>query len=170
MHLFALDPGYEQSALVELQGHQLGRKLLVPNAELLDWLAAEGRWWTSLQRDLPLLVIEQVESYGLVVGRETFETCHVAGRFHQAWTHWGGKVDRMPRRIVKLALCGTPRATDAHIRQALIDRFGPSKQQAIGLKASPGPLFGVRKDEWQALALGVAYQEQHQSVRQEQAR
>lgn len=157
MHLLALDPGYTHSALVELQDERIGRKLYAPNLEVIDWLQQEAAWRLSAGHPLPVLVIEQVENYGLVVGAETFETCHWGGRFHQAWP---GKVERIPRRVVKLALCGTPRAKDPHIRQALIDRYGPSKELAIGKKAQPGPLHGIAKHEWAALAVGVAYQQE----------
>ena len=37
----------------------------------------------------------------------------------------------------------------------LLDRFGGSS--AIGLKRSPGPLYGVSKDVWSALAVAVTY-------------
>ena len=56
---------------------------------------------------------------------------------------------------VKMNLCHSAKANDADIRQALIDRFGPGKQKAIGLKGSPGPLYGVSKHCWAALALAV---------------
>lgn len=61
----------------------------------------------------------------------------------------------LPRRAVKLALCGDSRAKDANIRQALIDRFGGSA--AIGRKAAPGPLYGISRDVWSALAIAVTY-------------
>ena len=49
------------------------------------------------------------------------------------------------------------RAKDANVRAALIDRFGPSKRKAIGLKATPGPLYGVHSHMWSALAVAVTY-------------
>ena len=61
----------------------------------------------------------------------------------------------LPRRAVKLALCGDSRAKDANIRQALIDRFGGSA--AVGRKAAPGPLYGITRDVWSALAIAVTY-------------
>ena len=61
----------------------------------------------------------------------------------------------LPRRAVKLALCGDSRAKDANIRQALIDRFGGSA--AVGRKAAPGPLYGISRDVWSALAIAVTY-------------
>jgi hypothetical protein len=62
----------------------------------------------------------------------------------------------LPRRAVKLALCGDSRAKDANIRQALIDRFG-GKDAAVGRKAAPGPLYGISRDVWSALAIAVTY-------------
>ena len=58
-----------------------------------------------------------------------------AGRFAEAAHRV--PVVMLPRRAVKLALCGDSRAKDANIRQALIDRFGGSA--AVGRKAAPGP-------------------------------
>lgn len=159
--LLALDPGCENSAVVSLWADKIDG-FIMPNQELLRWLGHDiddsyTRGWT--------LVIEQVESYGMPVGREVFETVFWSGRFAQAWAARGGVWILMPRRAVKLALCGSPRATDATIRQALVDRFGPGKDRAIGRKASPGPLYGIKADMWQALALGVVYQEMTQNDR-----
>ena len=104
------------------------------------------------------MAIEMVASYGMAVGAEVFETCVWAGRFIQRW-HEHRTVCAAPirvyRRDVKLHLCGQARAKDANVRQALIDRFGPGKDKAIGKKASPGPLYGMKADVWQALALAV---------------
>jgi hypothetical protein len=47
------------------------------------------------------------------------------------------------------------RATDANIRASLIDRYGPGKDSAIGSKRSPGPLYGLKGDEWSALAVAL---------------
>jgi hypothetical protein len=66
----------------------------------------------------------------------------------------------MPRKDVKLHLCGQTRAKDSNIRAALIDRFG-GKEKAIGKKASPGPLYGLKADAWQALALAVTWLDLH---------
>jgi hypothetical protein len=101
-----------------------------------------------------VIVIESIESYGMPVGREVFDTVHWSGRFTEA-AH-PTPVVQVPRREVKLALCHDTRAKDANVRQALLDRFG-GKVAAVGNKANPGPLYGISKDVWQALAVGVAY-------------
>jgi hypothetical protein len=56
-------------------------------------------------------------------------------------------------------LCEFVRANDANIRAALIDRFGPGKDKAVGRKATPGPLFGLKGDEWSALAIALTAHE-----------
>jgi hypothetical protein len=106
-----------------------------------------------------VLVIEQVAGMGMPVGAEVFETVFWSGRFAQKWESQGGVWARLPRRAVKLALCGSVRATDATIRQALVDRYGPGRAAAVGVKAKQGPLYGIKADLWQALALAVTYQQ-----------
>jgi hypothetical protein len=96
----------------------------------------------------PILAIEQIASYGMPVGFEIFETAVWSGRFMQACEH--SKIVRIPRKEVCLHLCGSPRAKDGNIRQALIDRLG-----APGTKKHPGPTYGVCKDEWSAVAVAV---------------
>jgi hypothetical protein len=59
------------------------------------------------------------------------------------------------RKDVKQHLCGTVRATDADVRDALIHRFGPGKEKAVGKKKTPGPLYGVKGHGWAALAVAV---------------
>ena len=103
-----------------------------------------------------VVVIEKIESYGMAVGAEVFDTVWWAGRFAEAASRV--PVVMLPRRAVKLALCGDSRAKDANIRQALIDRYG-GKERAIGTKATPGPLHGIAKDVWAALAVGIAWLE-----------
>ena len=58
---------------------------------------------------------------------------------------------------MKLALCGSARATDANLRAALLDRYGGSGR-AIGTRKAPGPLYGVKSHAWAALALAVTVQ------------
>jgi hypothetical protein len=89
----------------------------------------------------------------MAVGREVFETVFWTGRFFEAATRRGASVSRLPRKTIKVHLCGSARAQDSNIRVALCDRFGGSV--AKGTKKAPGPLFGIKSHEWSALALGV---------------
>jgi hypothetical protein len=76
------------------------------------------------------------------------------GRFIEAWD---GPHQLVYRKDVTLHLCNSPRAKDPHIRASLIDRFGG--EGAIGRKAAPGPLYGVKSHAWAALAVAVTAQD-----------
>jgi hypothetical protein len=115
----------------------------MPNTALLAHLA---------QFDAHMLAVEMFSSYGMPVGAEVFEACVWVGRFIE---RWGGEYRLIYRTDVKLHLTNQRRAKDANVRQALIDRYGPGKDRAIGRKASPGPLYGLTGDCWSALAVAV---------------
>jgi hypothetical protein len=157
MHVLAIDPGTTESAFVLYDAHnaRLLKRGKVPNEQLRDHLYA---WEYD---DLTKLVIEMVASYGAPVGKETFETVRWIGRFEEAALVRGsfdGDVALVYRNDVKMHLCHTlKKITDGAIRQCLVDRFGPTKEAAIGKKKNPGPLYGVSGDEWQALALAVTF-------------
>jgi len=85
---------------------------------------------------------------GMPAGKDVFDTCIFIGRVIEIL-----KSERpilILRREIKLHFCGSMKAKDSNIRQSLIDRFGPS-----GIKKSKGILYGIKGDEWQALALAV---------------
>ncbi len=153
MTLYAIDPGTEQSALVKIDAKGASGGIL-PNQVWLDWLRA-----VVFIPELHL-VIERIESFGMAVGKSTFETVFWSGRFIEAFeTRKVGSWSSIGRRDVKLALCGTARAKDANIRQALIDRYGGPAAIKKG-----GPLYGIKSHLWAALAVGVTYQEQQKVV------
>ena len=94
-----------------------------------------------------------IASYGMAVGAEVFATCVEIGRMVECQP----AALLIPRARVKLALCGSARATDANLRQALLDRYGGSGS-AIGIRKAPGPLYGVKSHAWAALALAWTVQ------------
>jgi hypothetical protein len=143
--VLAVDPGSSQSAWLRFEDDRPQGFGITANDVLVRALRTGG---------LPdVVVIEKIESYGMAVGAEVFDTVLWAGRFVEAAHRV--RVAMLPRRAVKLALCADSRAKDANIRQALIDRFGGSA--AIGRKAAPGPLYGISRDVWSALAIAVTY-------------
>mgnify|MGYP001564619465 FL=1 len=150
--ILAIDPGTERSAWCELEDGKPIRWATQLNADVLDMLRGRAWNWRPPQYQL---AIEGIASYGMAVGREVFETCMWIGRFREAWENRHGVAQIVYRREVKLFHCENARANDANIRAAIIDRFGPGKDVAIGRKASPGPLFGVKGDEWSALAIAL---------------
>lgn len=148
--LFALDPGTAQSALVCLDAEAITGAIL-PNEHLIEQCRANKGIASHL-------VIEQIASYGMPVGADVFDTCVWIGRFREAWEQSAqdATCSLLPRKVVKLTLCGTVKAKDANIRQALIDRYGGPACVRKG-----GPLAGIKSHMWAALAVGVAYREIH---------
>ena len=140
--ILAFDPGLEQTAWLRLdvatsKPVHFGLAL---NTELVDRIA-------DINKDGVLLAIERIECFGMPVGREVFETAMWIGRFIQAWN---GQRTLVSRTKVKLHLCRSARAKDAHIRQALLDRYGRQ-----GTKKQPGPLYGITSHIWSALAIAT---------------
>lgn len=96
------------------------------------------------------LITEMIASYGMPVGKEVFETCVWIGRFIQARNC--ADFDYIYRKEEKMNLCGSMKAKDSNIRQALIDRFGE-----VGTKKEKGFFYGFKKDIWAAFAVGVTW-------------
>ena len=147
MKILAIDPGCTESQLIVWNGERVVANEFRPNAELLALLAVYAN-------EPCRICIEMVACYGMAVGKEVFETCVWIGRFQQELISMGFDPLLIYRQEVKLHLCQSPRAKDANIRQALIDRFG-GKAAAIGLKKTPGPLYGISSHAWAALALAI---------------
>jgi len=127
------------------------------NSTVLAQVALEGRRCDAL-------VIEMIEGRGMPVGASVFETCCWIGRIEQMWVFAAERKPRhrIYRRNIKLQICGSSRAKDSNVRQAILDRYpaaGGGKVPQVGIKSKPGPLFGVRADIWAALAVGLAWTE-----------
>jgi hypothetical protein len=138
--ILAIDPGTHESGWVLFSEGKVQSSGVSPNADVLAMLV-------TVQADA--LAIEMIASYGMAVGAEVFETCVWIGRYVQAWRE-PDAARLIYRKDVKLHLCGTPRAKDPNIRQALIDLIGPQ-----GTKKQPGPTYGVRSHAWAALGVAV---------------
>jgi hypothetical protein len=146
--LIAIDPGPSESAYVVLRGRTPIEAAKVGNYDLLA-KAEDGGWY---------LAIEMVQSFGKPVGAEVFETCVWVGRYIEAF---GRSHTKILRHEVKMHLChATKGVNDSVIRQRLIDLYG-GKAKAIGKKKTPGPLYGIKADCWQALACGIVYLEKY---------
>ena len=153
MKILSIDPGSEKSAIViyDTSSKGIEAKGKHPNAELMQRLVSQEFIFGAAS-------IERVACYGMPVGREIFDTCFWTGRFAAALAINAGSRSyfeaREPmlieRKEVKMFLCGTPRAKDANIRQAVIDILGEP-----GTKSNPGKTYGVTADIWAALALAL---------------
>lgn len=129
-----IDPGPRESAVLAWNGKKVVWVVDVSNPCL-----------RSVIHTYSEVAIEWVECFGMAVGREVFETVFAIGQFSARCNP-----RLIPRRDVKMHLCCSMQAKDKNIRQALIDRFGP-----VGTKKNPGPLFGISKHRWAALAVAV---------------
>ena len=141
-YIFAIDPGPIQSAYVfwgfgEKDHPRQGNR---QNEDLMTII-----WDTNFDQ----LVLEMVQSFGMSVGKEIFETVFWIGRFFQTAK---GAANRIYRKEVKSYLCGSMKAKDGNIRQALIELIGPQ-----GTKKAKGPTYGVKADEWQALGVAITF-------------
>lgn len=152
MIVFAIDPGNTESGYALIQ---------MPEFQLLDFGKVNNEF---LLKDIPVLAeradrfaIEMVASYGMAVGKDVFETCVWIGRFIQKSPC---RHNFVYRKDEKMCLCGSLKAKDSNIRQALIDRYATFDfKSGKGTKKNPDTFYGVSKDAWQAIAVGVTYYE-----------
>lgn len=146
--ILAIDPGNIESAYVvldeDLKPIEFGK---LDNEDLMDRIC-QGDF-----SDCEYIAVEMIASYGMPVGKEVFETCVFAGELKEIIREKMGKdIVLIYRKEEKMNLCGNMKAKDSNIRQALIDRFG-----VVGTKKSKGWFYGVSKDVWSAIAVGVTY-------------
>lgn len=133
-----IDPSDEWLLTVEKCG-------VAANVVILEMLVCE-----AMSTDL---AIEMIASYGMPVGSEVFETCVWIGRFIQQFIPYQKDiVHRYTRIDIKNHFCHSSRAKDAHIRRALMDRFGGDASIKKG-----GALHGVKSHAWPALAVAVRH-------------
>lgn len=160
--LLAVDPGNEKSGYVWLRD---GKPLLhgiVPNRDMLKGIDQFFR--TDPERE-KRVACEMIQSFGMPVGREVFDTCRMVGRIEERCEDgWSKSVQLVYRADVKWHLCHSARANDATIWQAILDRFG-GKEFAVGRKAQPGPLHGITSHCRAALAVGLYAMDRPEEMR-----
>lgn len=179
--VLAIDPGPTESAYVMYVEQEIRGFGKIPNRALV-------REIEIAQYKTDCIAIEMIASYGMAVGAEVFETCVWIGRFMQRAISTNIREEHVSliRRLdVKLNCCKSPKANDANIRQAMIDRWG-GEEKALGAKKCgtckgrcmvglgkkrgdcpdckgsgwalrPGPLYNIKADVWAALALAVTW-------------
>ncbi len=157
--IFAIDPGNTQSgyAVIEMPNFHLVKVGKVENGELLRLL--ENYNSAPFAPGAPnIFVIEKIASYGMPVGADVFDTCIWTGQFLHALK--GLRTDFVFRKDEKIYLCGSMRAKDSNIRQELINRYAKFDfKNGKGTKKNPDTFYGVSKDVWAAIAVGVTYYE-----------
>lgn len=153
MKVICIDPGPDNSAYAVWDTEKHGFCMNAACYETHAIVSTEGmigRLRSIVRNGITTVAIEMIQSYGMPVGRSTFQTVMNIGRFMQA----AYEVDSFAviklygRPTIKGQIGGK---TDAEIRASLRLRYGEAKK---GEK-----LEGVKKDIWAALALATAIDE-----------
>lgn len=139
MKLIGIDPGPKFTAYAILLDGQPIEKGRVANDELFHCFQLYN---------LTQCFLEKMQSFGMPVGAEVFDTAYWIGEVRYRIEAHGVPVKLVSRNEVKLHHCHSPRAKDPHIRQVMIDRFGGKEQIKRG-----GLLHGFKSDIWSALAI-----------------
>lgn len=150
--IFAIDPGSTQSAYCMMgKDARPIHFAKLPNEDLIPLLR-------NYSVHISTVVIERVASYGMPVGREVFDTCEWTGRYTQVAFDLKLSVEYILRQEEKLAICKSPKANDATIRRALIDRFATHDfKTGKGNSHNPDFFFGFKADCWSAYSTGLAW-------------
>ena len=149
--ILAIDPGNIESGVAIIQ---------MPNFRL-EWFAKlqnEDVFKVVKRYDFDEVAIEMVACYGMPVGKDIFETCLWIGRFVEQLKEY--KISFVYRKEEKIHLCGSMKAKDANIKQALVNRYAKHDfKSGKGTKKDPDTFYGVAKDVWQSIAVGVTHYE-----------
>ena len=155
--IFAIDPGNVESAFVIVTDDlsKVINKGKVYNEDLLDII-----WQVD---KVSHVAIEGIQSYGMPVGKEVFETCYFIGRLQETFLREHEKFPLMIyRKEEKICLCHSLKANDTNIRHALIDIYAPyTPNGGKGTKKSPGYFYGFKSDIYSALAVAHTYKKKY---------
>lgn len=139
--ILAIDPGTTASGYAVWNGERVLEHGVIGNETRLEAIPR------LLAAGCAVLALEMIGHYclGMPAGKTTFITCLWIGRFTQRWIdecircpHTQEKVFHILRPSIKTHICGTPRAKDANVRQAIHDRLG-----VPGTKKAPGVTYGA---------------------------
>lgn len=105
------------------------------------------------------VAIEHLESYGMAVGKTTFETAYYIGRLTEVCRRYDLSINRIYRHEEKNLICHSVKANDSTIKTALIDIFAehPEVNHGKGSKKEPDYFYGFKADCWSAFAICYTY-------------
>ena len=158
--LLAIDPGDVQSAFcfMDVETYKPLYFAKEKNEDAMKHIVEYIQGSNTAVSNVKNAAIEMIASYGMAVGRSTFETCRQIGRFAERLELLGVNVDYIYRKDEKMCLCGQMRAKDSNIRQALIDRFAQFDfKNGKGTIKNPDWFFGFKADCWAAYAVGCVW-------------
>ena len=120
MRIIGIDPGPAETAYCVIDELKMICAEKLPNDEFLSWLRRLG--------GVEAAAVEGIQSYGMPVGREVFDTCYMVGRIMEICDHQYIPAAIYNRPEYSKALCGCGKITDAVLRAALMTRFGGDKK------------------------------------------
>lgn len=156
MKILGIDPGTTQSGFViyDTISHSVPEKGIINNEAILDILDSDDYEFDEV-------AIEMVASYGMPVGKETFETVYWIGRFAERVESKGKVAVRYYKKTdINPTICFNSNVNDAMIRRALLDMFpktGGGSEPTIGTKKQKGALYGFNSHMYPALAVALTH-------------
>ena len=153
MEILSIDVGTTETGfcIINKETYKPIRFGKISNEDLLDIVKNE---------EYDTLIYEEFQSYGMPIGISTITSITWNGRYMQIALDREKKVDYIYRKEEKMNLCGSMKAKDSNIRQALIDRFGE-----VGTKRNQGWFYGFKKDIWAAYAVGVTWLDKQKELK-----
>ena len=149
--IIAIDPGTTETAFV-ICNLANNNKPIIENAK--KWNNADVINHIQSCKNFDKMLIEMVACYGMPVGKSVFETVLFIGRLIQICKDRKLDCELVYRKDIKMSICGTTRAKDSNIAQALVDKYAPMvSNHGKGTKKVPGYFFGFKADIWQAFAI-----------------
>jgi hypothetical protein len=142
---------------------QIMDKGLLLNPEFMLGFLGDRETFFNEQYDIVL--VEFPKPRGQPMYWQLVDTIYWIGRMDQACSM---AMQRVDRKDVKMTLCGTAKAKDSNVSAAIKAIFEevyenrlihhPGRRSpVIGSAQAPGPLYGVVKDIWAALAVCMTY-------------
>lgn len=149
MKILSLDVGTTETGYCYTDDYEIIEFGKIDNNELLEKVKTY---------DYKLLVYEEFASYGMAIGQSTIKSITWNGRYMQTALDRNIPVSYVFRKDEKINLCGSMKAKDSNIRQALIDRFAKFDfKNGKGTKKNPDYFYGFSKDMWSAYCICVTW-------------
>lgn len=156
MNVLAIDPGNVMSGYALIDEEYRPLKFGKIENEILEQML--------LNNDLGLceddvVVIENLMSYGMPVGRTVLDTAVWIGRFTEICLLCRKQVPAyIFRKEYVTELCGSARAKDSNVTAYLIERFAPdTPNHGKGSVKAKGFFWGFKADIWAAYAQAIYF-------------
>jgi len=125
--IIGIDPGNIESAICVYDGERIFYCAKVPNGDLFRIIKEHHDEFTLYRKTPARVYMETIQSYGMSVGQEIFDTCFFIGRMQQRMEDNSILYNMVKRKEIAQHHCLSVKANDSNITTALVDRFDPSR-------------------------------------------